>query len=104
MSEPIENPPATNQAAPAEPVTKKVDANAPATSEEKPAPKEVPTTETKDVKAKTEKPKKKTPEWIVNYNLISGGLWGFILINVLVLAVLYGQPGLFELIPVCLSF
>ncbi|QPG76816.1 hypothetical protein FOA43_004210 [Brettanomyces nanus] len=37
------------------------------------------------------------PAWIANYNLISGSLWSFILVNTAVSSVFFGQPQIFDL-------
>ncbi|KAG7731132.1 hypothetical protein KL948_003412 [Ogataea haglerorum] len=38
-----------------------------------------------------------SPSWIVNYNIISGALWSFVLVNTLLVAVLYSGYEVFDL-------
>lgn len=42
-------------------------------------------------------PKQTSPMWITNYNLLSGGLWAFILLNTIITAIFFGQPEMFTL-------
>lgn len=47
--------------------------------------------------ASSAKPKQSSPMWIANYNLLSGGLWAFILLNTIITAIFFGQPEMFTL-------
>lgn len=55
------------------------------------------TTESDAAAAGSKRSSEPTPMWIANYNLVSGSMWSFILINTLLTGAFFGQPQMFSL-------